>query len=153
MGETVMLNKAIEIAARAHTGQLDKAGEHYILHPLRVMLACKTELEMICAVLHDLIEDTDITLDDLRKEGFNEETVEIVDTLSRRDGEKYTDFIGRILENETACRIKLADLADNMNMARLPKPGEKDKRMEKYKKADKQIREKLGQYKKQRNKK
>lgn len=140
-----MLEKAIEIAARAHTGQVNKAGEPYILHPLRVMLACRTELEMVCAALHDTVENTDITLDDLRREGFGEDVITIVDTLSRRDGEKYGDFITRILESETACRIKLADLADNMRMSKTPDPGEKDlKRMEKYKRADKRIREKLG---------
>lgn len=141
-----MLNKAIEIAARAHAGQLDKAGEPYILHPLRVMLACKTRAEMVCAVLHDTIEKTDIMLDDLRREEFDEEIITIVDTLSRRDEEAYKDYIGRILENETACRIKLADLADNMNMSRIPDTGT-DKQMEKYKKATKRIKNRLGKKK------
>lgn len=139
-----MLNKAIEIAARAHKGQTDKAGENYILHPLRVMLACKTEIEMICAVLHDCIEDTEITLNHLRSEGFCDQVVEIVDTLSRRDEEIYDDFIGRILKNETACRVKLADLADNMNMCRIPTPGEEDfNRLEKYRKATERIQNRL----------
>ena len=139
-----MLNKAIEIAARAHAGQMDKAGEPYILHPLRVMFGCKTELEMICAVLHDCIEDTDISLEDLRREGFGKEIIAIVDTLSRRRDEKYGEFITRILENRTACRIKLADLADNMRFSRIPNPGKKDlKRLKKYKKANRRIKEKL----------
>ena len=139
-----MLNKAIQIAVRAHEGQVDKAGEPYIFHPLRVMLSCKGETERICAVLHDVIEDTDITLDDLRKEGFSEEIVTVIDYLSRRENESYNDFIERIMEDETACHVKLADLADNMRLSRIPSPKQKDlKRVKKYKKASKKIKSSL----------
>ena len=127
-----MLNKAIEIAVRAHTGQLDKAGEPYIRHPLRVMLDCKNETEMICAVLHDCVENTSVTLDYLRSEGFSEEVVSVIDTLTRREDETYKAYIGRVLENETACQIKLADLADNIKLSKIPKPADRDeKRIEK----------------------
>lgn len=78
-----MLNKAIIIAAQAHEGQLDKCGEPYILHPLRVMLKMHTEVERICAVLHDVVEDTNITLEDLRGEGFSEEIIGILDCLTK----------------------------------------------------------------------
>ena len=100
--ELIMLNKAIEIANRAHTGLPDKAGAPYILHPLRVMLARDNELERICAVLHDVVEDTGITLDDLRNEGFSEEVISILDCLTKRKNESYDDFIDRVLENKTA---------------------------------------------------
>lgn len=135
-----MLNKAIEIANRAHTGQVDKAGSPYILHPLRVMLSRENDLERICAVLHDVIEDSDITLDDLRNEGFSQEVIAVLDCLTKRDGENYDEFISRILKNETACHIKLADLYDNMNLDRIENPTEKDKaRIKKYQKAANRI--------------
>lgn len=131
-----MLNKAIEIAAIAHTGQFDKAGEPYILHPLRVMLSCKDEGERICAVLHDVVEDSGIGFDDLRREGFSETVIEVLDCLTKRDGESYDDFIDRVLENKTACHVKLADIKDNMDLSRIAQPTEKDRqRIKKYEQA------------------
>ncbi len=135
-----MLNKAIEIANRAHAGQIDKGGEPYILHPLRVMLSRENELERICAVLHDVVEDSDITFDDLRKEGFSEEVIAVLDCLTKRDGESYDTFINRVLSNQTACHVKLADLRDNMNLTRIESPTEKDiERIQKYKDASERI--------------
>lgn len=140
-----MLNKAIEIANRAHIGQVDKAGEPYILHPLRVMLRQNGEVERICAVLHDVIEDSDVTFDDLRREGFAEEVIKVLDCVTKRAGESYDDFINRILPNEIACRVKLADLYDNMNLSRIKNPTEKDReRIEKYRKAAELISNALG---------
>lgn len=131
-----MLNKAIEIAAIAHTGQVDKAGAPYILHPLRVMLSRDNDLERICAVLHDVIEDSDITFEDLCKQTFSEEVINVLDCLTKRDGESYDAFIDRVIKNETACRVKLADIADNMDLARIKQPTEKDReRIKKYEKA------------------
>ena len=128
-----MLNKAIEIATRAYTGQVDKAGAPYILHPLKVMLSRENELERICAVLHDVVEDSDISFEDLRKEGFSEEIIIVLDCLTKRKGESYDEFIARILGNETACHVKLADLCDNMNLSRIENPTEKDEaRIKKY---------------------
>lgn len=131
-----MLNKAIEIANSAHEGQVDKGGEPYILHPLRVMISRKNELEKICAVLHDVIEDSDVTIDELRKAGFTEEVISVLDCLTKQDGESYDGFIARIIENETACHVKLADLYDNMFLTRIKNPTKRDKeRIEKYTKA------------------
>ncbi len=131
-----MLDKAIRIANSAHEGQVDIAGEPYILHPLRVMLSLKDEAERICAVPHDVIEDTDITVDDLWREGFTEDVIAILDCLTRRDNESYDDFITRILVNNTACRVKLADLADNMDLSRIDNPTKEDyMRLGKYKRA------------------
>lgn len=139
-----MLDKAIQIAAKAHEGQKDKAGQPYILHPLRVMLRTGNDNERICAVLHDVIEDTPITLEMLRNEGFSPEVLAVLDCLTKRDGESYDDFIGRVLMNELACHVKLADLADNMDLSRLPAPSEEDfQRLEKYKKAVARIQDHL----------
>jgi len=139
-----MLNKAIKIAIQAHENQVDKCGEPYILHPLRVMLTMQSEIDRICAVLHDVVEDSDITLDDLRKEGFDEDIIQILDCLTKRKGEKYEDFITRVLTNETACKIKLEDINDNMDVNRIQCYTDKDRaRIEKYKKAKKRIKNNL----------
>ncbi len=131
-----MLEKAILIATSAHQRQIDKAGKPYILHPLRVMFSRINETERICAVLHDVIEDTDITLDYLRNDGFSEEILSALDALTRRRNESYDEFIGRILNNKIACYVKLADLCDNMDLSRIKNPTEKDfQRVEKYRKA------------------
>ena len=131
-----MLNKAIEIAARAHNGQTDKGGKPYILHPLRVLLNfCESESEAvkICAVLHDVVEDTDITLKELQSEGFSDEVITALDFLTKRENESYENFIDRVLTNEIACKVKNGDLADNMDLTRIPNPTEKDKeRIKKY---------------------
>lgn len=135
-----MLNKAIGIATRAHAGQVDKAGEPYILHPLRVMLSRDNDLERISAVLHDVVEDSETTFEDLRKEGFSEETIAVLDCLTRRKCENYDNYIERIIKNETACRIKLADLYDNMDLSRIKNPTDKDEaRIKKYRKAAERI--------------
>lgn len=139
-----MLDKAILIASTAHQGQMDKAGEPYILHPLRVMLTRRTETERICAVLHDVIEDTNITLDYLKNEGFSENILSVLDALTRRKNETYDEFIDRILRNKIACYVKLADLSDNMDLTRIANPTKKDyKRIEKYRKAADRILETL----------
>lgn len=110
-----LLEKAIEIALNAHAGQLDKSGISYVLHPLRVMLSLSDETDQICAVLHDVVEDSPITLSDLKEAGFPREVVETVGLLTRRDTESYDEYISRILLSDRACRIKLMDLKDNMS--------------------------------------
>lgn len=131
-----MLEKAILIATNAHKGQLDKGGSPYILHPLRLMFAMHNETEKICAVLHDVIEDTEITLDYLRNEGFSEEVLDALDALTRRNAETYDEFIRRIIKNKIASNVKLADLNDNMDLSRINGPTQKDyERIEKYRKA------------------
>lgn len=128
------LEKAIELAARAHAGQLDKAGLPYILHPLRVMLAVEGPEERMAAVLHDTVEDTDTTLDTLRSAGFSENVVRAVDALTKRDGETRLDAARRAVRDPIARAVKLADVADNMDLARITDPGEKDlARLEEYK--------------------
>ena len=131
-----LLERAIRIAVNAHAGQKDKAGAPYILHPLRVMMKMASDMEMIAAVLHDVIEDTACTLDKFRREGFPEEIIIALDYLTRREAETYSDFIKRVKENALALRVKLADLEDNMNADRLPLITEKDRqRLAKYREA------------------
>ena len=130
------LTKAILLATEYHEGQTDKGGNPYIFHPIRLMLKAYNEEEQIIAVLHDTIEDTTLTLDKLREEGFSEDIVEAIDALSRRKKESYEDFILRIKDNSLARRIKVYDLQDNMDLTRIKKKTEKDKdRLKKYSKA------------------
>ena len=130
------LDRAIELAKQHHEGQTDKAGKPYINHPLRVMNQVESEEEKIVAVLHDIVEDTDISLDDLRSEGFSEEVVSAVECLTKQDGENYDSYIERISFNKLAVKIKLADLEDNRDLTRLPEVTDKDlERLEEYGKA------------------
>ncbi|MET0399023.1 MAG: HD domain-containing protein [Longimicrobiaceae bacterium] len=113
------IEDAIALAVRAHRGQKDRAGAPYILHPLRMMFRVETDAEKMAAVLHDVVEDTDWTLDDLRAEGFPEEVVAAVDHLTRREGESYEEFVRRAAAHPVARRVKLADLEDNMDVRRM----------------------------------
>lgn len=120
------LEKAIEIAARAHAGQVDKAGSPYILHPLRLMFAVSGEIERMVAVLHDVVEDTGVTLDDLRKQGFRQEVLQAVDALTKRPGEARTEAAVRASMHPVALTVKLADIGDNMDFERIPNPTKHD---------------------------
>lgn len=116
------LNKAIEIAARAHAGQLDKSGQPYILHPLRVMLNLKDPEARIVAVLHDVIEDTLVTLPQIKEAGFSDQIIEALKLVTHRQEEcDYPEYIRRIRDskNEIALQVKLADLKDNGDPARM----------------------------------
>lgn len=112
------LDDAILLAAQVHHGQTDRAGAPYILHPLRVMFRMETEAQRTAAVLHDVVEDSATTLDDLRRMGYSEQIVQAVDCLSRREGEDYMDLIRRAGSDPVARRVKLADLEDNMDIRR-----------------------------------
>jgi (p)ppGpp synthase/HD superfamily hydrolase len=132
-----MLERALEIAAEAHRGQLDKAGEPYLLHPIRVMLRVRSDQERIAALLHDVVEDSsDWSLERLRAEGFPEAVVEAVDRLTRRPGEPYETLIERAAGSPLARAVKLADLEDNMSLSRLADSGERDReRIDRYRRA------------------
>jgi (p)ppGpp synthase/HD superfamily hydrolase len=108
------LNTAIKIAIDAHAGQVDKAGEPYILHPLRVMLAMQTEIGRIVGVLHDVVEDSDLVgLGDILA-FFGPEVRDAVDAVTRRHGENYAAFIERASRNPLGREVKIADLRDNV---------------------------------------
>ncbi|MGE5553732.1 MAG: HD domain-containing protein [Betaproteobacteria bacterium] len=114
------LEAAIALAVEQHKNMVDTAGQPYILHPLRVMLAVSgDELAMTAAVLHDVVEHTPFTLEELRRRGFPSEVVEAVDALTRRAGETYDAFVLRAKANPIARKVKLADLRDNMDLSRL----------------------------------
>jgi len=128
-----LLERAISIAVQAHRGQADRNGAPYILHPLRMMCRVETEAEKIVAVLRDVVEDTDWTFKELKREGFGDQILKALDCLTKREGEEYEDFIQRSASNSLARRVKIADLEDNMDIRRLKRVAEKDKeRLEKY---------------------
>lgn len=130
------LAHAIRIAAQVHEGQLDKAGQPYILHVLRVMMGCHSPDAQVAAALHDVVEDSDWTLDDLRREGFSETVIEIVDALTRREGEDYFAFARRAAATPLGREVKRADLLDNMDIRRIANPAEKDwERLKRYRAA------------------
>lgn len=130
------LETAIGLACKVHLGQRDKAGQAYILHPLRLMLKLANDDERIAAVLHDVVEDGDVSLDDLRQMGYAEPVVAAIDCLSRRPEETYEQFIERIALNPLASRVKMEDLKDNMDLTRLGAVEDKDlERIGKYHRA------------------
>ena len=135
------LERAIEIATKAHQGQFDKAGRDYIGHPLRVMEMGKTEDEKIVGVLHDVIEDTDWTFEKLAEEGFSQEIISALRCVTKlSENENYDDFIDRVKKNPLAVAVKINDLTDNMDIRRLPYLSDKDvKRLKKYLKAYKRL--------------
>lgn len=129
--------KAMRFCYEAHNGQFDKAGVPYVFHPFHVAEQMTTEFDVCTALLHDVVEDTKYTLEDLYKEGFPREVVEAVALLSREEGQPYMDYIRRVSQNAMATRIKLADLAHNSDSTRLPSKDKNvnDALMEKYAKA------------------
>lgn len=127
------LARAVELARAAHAGQVDKAGAPYIEHPLRVMGALDGAEAKIAGVLHDVVEDTEVSLQALRAEGFGEAVVRAVDALTKRDGEDYEAYLSRLMSDELAVRVKIADMTDNMDLSRIPEPTDKDRRrLDKY---------------------
>jgi guanosine-3',5'-bis(diphosphate) 3'-pyrophosphohydrolase len=130
------LEDAIILAAYAHRGQVDKAGQPYILHPIRVMLKLEAEDKRIAAMLHDTVEDCEVELGEIRT-NFGPAIADAVDALTRREGESYMDFIERCGANDIARAVKWADLCDNMKLERLGRePTNEDaKRQMKYQKA------------------
>src|SRR5262249_4502226 len=112
------IEKALQIAARAHEGQRDKEGLPYILHALRVMLAVQGEEAQTVAVLHDVVEDTPVTLDDLRAAGFSEAVLAAVACVTHRKGQPYADYVVGCKGNAVARPVKLADLGDNARLDR-----------------------------------
>lgn len=138
------LDRALVLALVAHSGETDKAGETYIRHPLRVMQAMDTETERIVALLHDVVEDSECTLDEIEQE-FNEEIRDAVDCLTKDEDERkqmdgttyYLEkFIPRAAENDIARKVKRVDIKDNMDLTRLSEVTEEDlDRLQKYHKA------------------
>jgi (p)ppGpp synthase/HD superfamily hydrolase len=139
------LAKAIEIAVSAHKGQKDKSGADYILHPLRVMERGKTEVEKICGVLHDVVEDSDWTFETLENEGFSTVVIATLRCVTKKsEDEDYEKFIDRIIQNPIAVQVKINDLLDNLDVTRLKELNEWDfKRLDKYLKSYWKLKEKM----------
>jgi (p)ppGpp synthase/HD superfamily hydrolase len=136
------LEDAIALAVEAHRGQRDKAGQTYILHPLRVMMRLETENERMAAILHDVAEDTPYTLERLRELGYPEEVLGALDCLTKREGESYEAFIERVRPHPLARRVKLADLEDNMDVRRLLAVGPREtERLARYRAAWARLKE------------
>ena len=140
------LQRAIEIATKAHAGQFDKGGKEYIGHPLRVMEMGKTEAEKIVGVLHDVIEDTSITSEYLSEEGFSKEILDALLCVTKLSNkEDYDHFISRVMTNPLAVKVKINDLKNNMDITRLIRVTEKDLvRIRKYQKAYNRLMNHIG---------
>lgn len=130
------LDNALQLAVTAHADQVDKAGQPYILHPLRVMQAMKTDPQRIVAILHDVVEDTSETVDSLRRRGFSEEILDAIAALTKKDGEDYFEFVARAASNGLARPVKIADIRDNLDSTRIASPTKNDHdRMARYRRA------------------
>ena len=126
---------ALQIAQKAHAGQVDKAGKDYILHPMTVASYMDTDTEKAIAYLHDVLEDTDVTVDEL-KTIFPNEIVDTLIILTHRKDESYFEYIQRISKSKLAKKVKVADLLHNLDIKRIKEPTKQDyERLEKYKKA------------------
>ena len=128
--------KALKLCYEAHKDQVDKTGVPYVFHPFHVAEQMKDEATTVVALLHDVVEDTDYTLDDIAAEGFGQDIVDAVALMTHEDDVPYLDYVAKLKSNPIARAVKLADLAHNSDLSRL---GEIDletrKRMVKYEKA------------------
>lgn len=128
------LEKAIALAATQHAGQLDKGGQPYILHPLRLMLQFSNPTLQIIAVLHDILEDTSTTAKDLEALGFSAEIIQAIQALTKQIGESRLETVKRTVLNPLATQVKYVDVLDNMNLSRINNPTARDfARLEEYK--------------------
>lgn len=126
-----LLSHAIALATEAHKGQKDKYGQEYLHHPIRVMNMGRNLKEKIVGILHDVVEDTEWTCEDLKKEGFPDEIIEAVRCVTKlSDEEDYEEYIGRCATNPLAIAVKIHDLTDNMDVRRMPCIGKRNQQIE-----------------------
>ena len=131
-----LYDQALRISIKAHEGQKDKSGREYVMHPIRVAERCRNPKAKIVALLHDTIEDTDVTTEYLLKQGFPEEIINGVLSVTKQAGENYEDFVRRAARNTLGKEVKQADLEDNMDIRRLKEITDDDiARLRKYLKA------------------
>ena len=139
---TPLTKRAMQIAYTAHHGQVDKSGVPYVFHPLHLAEQMTDEITCCAALLHDTVEDTSITLQEIADQ-FGPETAAAVDAISRRDGESWSDYLEHVAANPMARQVKISDLIDNSNLSRIPHVTLKDvERQKKYNKALKKLLEK-----------
>lgn len=130
---TEMTKKALKLCFEAHKEQIDKSGMPYAFHPFHLAEQMQDEESTIVALLHDVIEDTDYTLDDLRKVGFDDSVLAAINLMTHEDGVPYMDYVEQIKTNPIAKTVKLADLRHNSDMTRLEVVTPRDQeRAEKY---------------------
>lgn len=133
---TEMTKKAMKYMFEHHKEQCDKSGIPYVFHPFAVAYNLETEDECVVALLHDIVEDTNVTFEDLEKEGYSPLIIETLKLLTHKENEDYFEYINRISKDEIATKVKIQDLMHNMQDGRLNQITEKDiQRKEKYKKA------------------
>ena len=133
---TKMTKLALKICFEAHKDQLDKSGLPYVFHPFHLAEQMTDEETCAVALLHDVVEDTDITLGDLEKLGFGEKILEAISLMTHNEGVDYMDYVAKIKTNPIARAVKLADLRHNSDMTRFDTVTDWDiKRSEKYKRA------------------
>ena len=132
---TMQVFRAMNIAYSAHMGQFDKAGVPYIFHPIHLAEQMDTEEECIVALLHDVVEDTEVTFEDLEKE-FSKTIIDAIRLLTRDKSVDYMEYVKNLKSNTIARKVKLADLRHNSDSTRLIKITDKDiERINKYKRA------------------
>ena len=135
-GKMLLYQQALARAEDAHKGQVDKAGVAYIHHPLYVASLVEGKLAKTIALLHDVVEDSAWTLEDLRMEGLPEEVVQSVGILTKNRDESYEEYLMHVKQNPLARQVKLADLQHNSDLSRLANVTDRDrKRAEKYRQA------------------
>lgn len=117
---TDLTKKAMRLCYKAHDGQMDKGGVPYVFHPFHVAEQMHTEYDICVALLHDVLEDTDCTIEEVRSVGFPDAVTEALLCITRVDGVAYEDYIEIVKTNEIATRVKLADLEHNSDRSRLP---------------------------------
>ena len=133
---TPNINKALNLMYEAHKGQKDKGNIPYVFHPYHIAEQMNTEDEIIVALLHDVIEDTNFTLEDIKSYGFNNNIIEALKVITHDKKTNYTDYINKISKNKLATKIKIRDLKHNIDISRIPNPTEEDyNRVNQYKKA------------------
>lgn len=120
---TTLTKKALKICFNAHKDQVDKAGAPYVFHPFHLAEQMDCEDSVCVALLHDVVEDTNVTFDDLIKEGFNENIINALKLLTHNDDTPYMEYVKRIKENQIAAKVKLADLKHNSDLSRLDLKG------------------------------
>lgn len=131
-----LTKKAMQICVTAHAGQLDKAGFPYVHHPLHVAESMDDEASTCVALLHDVLEDTDVTAEDLIQASFPDEVIQALRLMMHEPDVPYMDYVREIAGNEIARKVKLADLAHNSDLSRLPEVTERDlQRVKKYSQA------------------
>ncbi|MBR2377641.1 MAG: bifunctional (p)ppGpp synthetase/guanosine-3',5'-bis(diphosphate) 3'-pyrophosphohydrolase [Clostridia bacterium] len=133
---TKLTKKALRVCFDAHKEQVDKTGLPYVFHPFHLAEQMDDEISTICALLHDVVEDTPITFEDLLAMGFNEKIIEVLKLLTHEESVPYMDYVRKISTNSVAKKVKIADLKHNSDVTRLEVLNEYDlTRNEKYSKA------------------